>query len=135
MRINSINNLSFGKVYAVIGTKKQLENLEKSTSSFQEKEKLSVMRATELYENSPVAGGLCSKAVKEGKEVDFYVTGKNVHDVRFMEFGWGSINGVSRHIDSAYTIQDDKKAADYFNKKIQLDWKNDKESKNAQAAN
>ena len=52
-----------------------------------------------------------------------------------MEFGWGSINGVSRHIDSAYTIQDDKKAADYFNKKIQLDWKNDKESKNAQAAN
>lgn len=135
MRINSINNMSFGKVYAVIGTKKQLENLEKSTSSFQEKEKLSVMRATELYENSPVAGGLCTKAVKEGREVDFYVTGKNILDVRFMEFGWGSINGVSRHIDSAYTIQDDKKAADYFNKKIQLDWKNDKESKNAQAAN
>lgn len=138
MRINGIGNVSFGKVYAVIGTNKQLENLKKSTSNFQEKDRLSVMRATELYKNNPIVGGFCTESVSEGKEIDFYVTGKNVHDVRFMEFGWGSINGVSRHISSAYTIKDDKEAADYFNKRIQLDWRNDKrkqKSKNTQAAN
>jgi len=108
MRVNNIsNNLSFGKVYACAGTKEQINELKDIIQS--SKGNGMVYNATDLYINRE-GDGLCTQAARQGKEIAFVVAGKKDTDkVSFMESGWSSINGISRHLDRFIELTDVKK--------------------------
>lgn len=110
MKVNSINNsINFGRVFAVAGSKENMQKLGQELGL--ERKNIIALPATDLYVNSNTEG-LCAKAVKDGNEIYFIITGKKDTDnVRFMESGWGSINGVSRHITDFIKLNDIKKAA------------------------
>lgn len=132
MKIGNLSNINFKSVYAVSGSKEQIVNLHNNLLSELNEEKALLLLATDIYEGSK-GNGFCSKSVRDGKEVSFFVTGKNIKDVLFMHHGWGSLNGISQHIDNCYEIKDDKKAADYFKTVAQKDWKKDnKDNKDKQ---
>ena len=96
MKINSFsNNANFGKVFAVAGSKEKIKELKNALTK--QGKKMVVMPATDLYVGR-CEDGLCTKAANSGKEVAFFVTGKDIEKVRFMESGWGSRNGVSHNI-------------------------------------
>ena len=110
MRIGNIsNNVNFGRVYAVAGTKEQLAELrqivQKSAGSG------AFFNATDLYKNRQ-GDGLCTEAANNGKEVAFVVAGKEDYDkVYFMRSGWTSLNGISHHIDRFIDLENVKKQA------------------------
>lgn len=110
MRIGNIsNNVNFGRVYAVAGTKDQVDQVRqivKKTRGFG-----MVLDATDLYIKN-TGDGLCTQAAKEGKEVAFVVAGKeDYNNVNFMRHGWSSLNGISHHIDRFIELDDVKKQA------------------------
>ena len=56
--------------------------------------------------------GLCARAAKQGDEICFIITGKEDMDkVKYMQYGWGSTHGVSKHITDFIKLDDIKKAA------------------------
>ena len=96
MKISNINSsASFGRVYAVAGQKQKItklkEILEKSDGNSL------VLDATDIYVRNQ-GNGLCTKSAKRGKKIAFVITGKDIDRACFMESGWGSVNGISRHI-------------------------------------
>lgn len=111
MRVNSINsNVSFGKVFALAGTFKQIERVGKKIKEYPG-DVVMLKDATELYKGSNT-DGFCSKAVRQGKELAFVITGKKDTDkVRFMEQGWGSMNGISHRLEAFLNITNVDKAA------------------------
>lgn len=111
MRVNNIsNNVNFGKIYAVAGTRKQADKLKKII----EKSYGNGMYidATNLYKNR-IGKGLCTQAANRGKKIGFVVTGKaDTNKVRFMESGLSTINGISQNIDefiSLHNVHSDAK--------------------------
>lgn len=110
-RNTQIENISkqYPGVFAVAGTKEQINQLRNIVSK--SKGNGYFMEATSLYTNRK-GSGLCTDAAKSGKEVAFVVTGKEATDnVSFMNYGWSSINGVSRHIDRFVELTDVKEQA------------------------
>ena len=76
MRVISINNsVNFGKVFAVAGTKNKIKQLKDTLT--EQGRKLVVMPATDLYAGK-YGSGLCANAANSGKEVAFFVTGKDI---------------------------------------------------------
>lgn len=128
MKIGNISNVSFKAVHAISGSKDQIVNLYNGLLEEMKQEKALIMPATDIYKNSST-NGECSKAAKEGKEVAFLITGKNVKDALFMNPGWGSLNGISHHIISFFEIKDDKTAIANFKAVIQKDCKEDDKDK------
>lgn len=110
MRVNNIsNNLSFGRVYACAGTKEQMNQLKNIVQK--SKGNGIFIEATDLYINR-VGNGLCTQAAQNGKEIAFVIAGKkDVDNVSFMNQGWGSINGISQHINRFIELTDVKKQA------------------------
>lgn len=124
MKIENIPSVSFKSVYAVSGSQDQIVNLHNGLLEEMREDKALLMPATDIYEGS-TGRGLCAKAVKEGKEVAFLITGKNVKDVLFMSHGWGSLNGISQHIANFFEMKDGKAVIDNFRTTIQKDWEED----------
>ena len=125
MKITNFNSTNFGKVYALYGTKKQVidtcrtvcKDLEHKNSS------LDILDATHIYQVNR-GNGVLTKAAHEGKEVYFLVTGKEDCDkLRFMQFGWGSINGVSHHINKGVDLDkvEEKDLEEIKNSALDLD--------------
>lgn len=108
MRVNNISNhTSFGRVYACAGTKEQMNELQNIVNK--SKGNGMFISATDLYVNR-AGNGLCTQAAHQGKEIAFVVAGKeDTNKVSFMEFGWSSVNGISRHIDRFIELTDVKK--------------------------
>lgn len=105
MNITPISNVNFGRVIAVAGTKKQVENLKESLSQSgcQETKDYLFDNATSLYVDRPAKGPL-SKAANEGKEIVLITTGEDVSKVMFMDRGWTSVNGISQHISDFFDV-------------------------------
>lgn len=102
----NINPVSFGKVYAIYGTKNQIIDTYNGIydSLDEKKSTISFINATEIYQKNR-GNGILTKAAHDGKEVGFIVTGKEDNDkINFMRFGWTSINGVSHHIYKAFDL-------------------------------
>ncbi len=118
MRVGNIsNNINFGRVYAVAGTKEQVEELKAIVNN--SKGEGFFISATNLYKDRK-GEGECTKAAKEGKEVAFVVAGKeDVEKVSFFAPGWGSINGISQHIDRFIELNNVKLQAKAIQKAMQ----------------
>ena len=108
MRINSIkNSLNFGRVYAIAGTNKNMQELLKELEPAGNK--LIKIYATDLYQGR-IEDGECTRAAKSGKEIYFVVAGKeDIENIRFMESGWGSVNGISNHITDFIMLRNNTK--------------------------
>ncbi|MBO5948076.1 hypothetical protein J6Q66_04495 [bacterium] len=108
MKIGNIsNNINFGRVYALAGTKEQLNQAKQIVE--ETKGYGLFFDATDLYKKSP-AYGLCTDAVQRGQDVAFVVAGKeDCNNVNFMRHGWSSLNGISHHIDRFIELYDVKK--------------------------
>lgn len=60
---------------------------------------------------------MCTKAVKEGKEVAFVVAGKeDFNKVLIMEPGWGSLSAISKQLDDFIELDDIEKQAEEIKK-------------------
>ena len=115
MRIGNItNNVNFGRVYAVAGTKEQVDEVKqivRKTRGFGH-----FFNVTDLYKKSST-NGLCSEAVQNGKEVAFVVAGQEDYNkVNFMSPGWTSLNGISQHIDRFIELDNVKKQSQAIQK-------------------
>ena len=110
MKVNSINNsLNFGRVFAVTGSKENMQKLGQELEL--EHKNMIVMPATDLYVGKNTKR-LCARAAKQGDEICFIITGKEDMDkVKYMQYGWGSTHGVSKHITDFIKLDDIKKAA------------------------
>ena len=110
MKVNSINNsLNFGRVFAVAGSKEDMQKLDRELKTKQDK--MISMPVTDLYVNR-TGEGLCTQAAKSGDEIRFIITGKeDMHNVNFMVWGWGSANGISHHITDFIKLDNIKEAA------------------------
>lgn len=102
----NISPISFGKVYALYGSKKQIadtcsgirHDLAHKNSS------ITILDATDIYQNNR-GGGILTQAAHDGKDICFVVTGKeDCEKVSFMDYGWSTINGVSRHIYKGFDL-------------------------------
>ena len=115
MKVDNISNkISFGRVYACAGTKEQINQLK--TVVERAKGSGIFFDATDIYVNR-VGSGLCTDAAHNGKEIAFVIAGKkDVDNVMFMRQGWGSINGISKHIDRFIELVDVKKQAQAIKK-------------------
>lgn len=112
MRVNNISsNASFGKVFAVAGTYKQIERVGEMVKKYPG-DVIVMKDATDLYIGSNTMG-LCSNAVRQGKELAFFVTGKKDTDkVKYMaERGWSSMRAVSNQLDEFLNIKNVARAA------------------------
>ena len=118
MRISNIsNNVNFGRVYAVAGTKEQVEELKAIVNN--SKGEGFFLNATHIYKDKK-GDGECTKAAKEGKEIAFVVAGKeDVDKVSYFAPGWGSVNGISHHIDRFIELQNVKLQAKAIQKAMQ----------------
>lgn len=110
MKVNSINNSpNFGRVFAVAGSKEDMQKLDRELKTKQDK--MISMPVTDLYVNR-TGEGLCTQAAKSGNEVCFIITGKeDMDNVKFMKRGWGSANGISHHITDFIKFDNAKEAA------------------------
>ena len=118
MRISNIsNNINFGRVYAVAGTKEQVDELKSIVNN--SKGEGFFLSATHLYKDRN-GEGACTNAAREGKEIAFVVAGKeDVEKVSFFAPGWGSINGISKHIDRFIELNNVKLQAKAIQKAMQ----------------
>lgn len=80
MRLGGISSVNFGRMAALSGTKEDVEAFSKklSESGLRRNKDYMLEMATDLYESGE-SSGFCSSAVKEGKEVAFLFTGKDVY--------------------------------------------------------
>lgn len=115
MKVSGVSsNMNFGRVYAVAGSQDQINQLHKIVRRTSGKG--CFLYATDIYKNS-YGDGMCARAVREGKEVAFVVAGKKDYEnVMFMKPGWGSINGVSHHLDRFIDLVDVRKQANAIQK-------------------
>jgi len=115
MRVNNLNsNFSFGKVFAVAGTNRDINKLENIIEKAPGD--VLILDATDLYKITNT-NGKCSEAVKQGKTVDFFVTGKeDRYKVLMMESGWSTLSGVSQHIGEFIDINDIQSTAEKIKK-------------------
>lgn len=109
MRVGNISNVSFGKVIAVSGdmetTKRFTDEISKTEGDYL------ILSATEIYKRNGEEKGLCSKAVQTGSEVTFVITGdEDVKKASMMLPGWGSVNGISKHLSKFFDLKNYDKA-------------------------
>lgn len=102
----NISPISFGKVYALYGSKKQIadtccgirHDLAHKNSS------ITILDATDIYQNNR-GRGILTQAAHNGKDVCFVVTGKeDCKKISFMDYGWSTINGISQHIYKGFDL-------------------------------
>lgn len=106
MKLQNTNSVNFGKVYALYGTKQQISNnLNRICSDLGRKNPdIEILNATDIYKTNN-GSGILTKAASEGKDVFFIVAGKGDCDnLKFKSHGWGSINGVSQHINKGFNL-------------------------------
>ena len=113
MRINAVNNnTSFGKVYAVAGTKEQLFSLMSETlcsRGFAE-----TFDATNFYKKDRKRG-ICKSEVEEGKDVMIIVTGKDDTDkIYFDDPDWRTLKDIEKHVSQIYILKNVSEAKDAF---------------------
>ena len=119
-RVKSIER-EYDSVYALAGTPEQLEDLQRILKNT--KGVANYSNATHLYQGRKT-NGLCSKAVQDGKEIAFVVTGKeNNRNISFMEFGWSSINAISRRIEKFISLENVPEQAKAIQEAMEYDYK------------
>ena len=107
MRVNAISNVPFQKVFAVSGTREQVDKIKSEVHNSEGKGLF--IYATDLYKQDPQEG-LCTKAVQEGKEVAFVVCGKKAfNSVYYFNQGWGTLRGISKKLDEFVNLDEDDK--------------------------
>ena len=95
------------KVFAVVGTPIQLENMTNTLNSSEGK--VSIHNATSLYIGNN-SKSQYTNAVQQGKKVAFLVTGKEATDnIEYMKYGWTSLLFISKKIERFISLSDDNK--------------------------
>ncbi|MBQ8886350.1 MAG: hypothetical protein IJY61_01435 [Candidatus Gastranaerophilales bacterium] len=118
-RVKSVDR-KYDSVYAVAGTSEQLDKLEAIISKT--KGKAIILDATDLYTQGKTTG-LCANAAAEGKEISFVVTGKEAcNNVSFMQFGWTSIQGISRRIQRFIDLRNTEEQVKTIQEAIEYDY-------------
>ena len=103
MKINNINNVNFKSVYGLYGTAKHISKIYTEILKTNQNHNILFLSATDEYVSSKNQDSILSKEAKNGKEVAFFITGeKDSAKARFMESGYGSINGISQHLDKVF---------------------------------
>lgn len=119
-RVKSVDR-EYDSVYAVAGSSEQIEELKGIL--VKTKGYVDISDATDLYKGAPTRG-LCSQAVKEGKEIAFVVTGKeNNKNLSFMQFGWTSINAISRRLQRFVELKNIPEQAKTIQEAMEYDYK------------
>lgn len=119
-RIKSVDRI-YDSVYAVAGTKDQISELQNIFSKTTGQ--VMVMSATDLYTQGRTTG-LCTDAASKGKEIAFVVTGKKSCDnVSFMNFGWSSLQGISKRIQSFINLENVKEQTKQIQEAMEYDYK------------
>lgn len=79
MQINPTRNINFKSVYAVFGTKNEVEKFDKDIrKNLDNNSYVDSYDATLLYANNkPMSKGILTTAANNGKEVRLYLTGKD----------------------------------------------------------
>lgn len=110
----------YSSVYAVAGTSEQIEELNKIIAKT--RGYATSMDATHLYKGS-FSDGQCAKAANEGKEIAFIVTGKAANRaLSFMDYGWSSVNGVSKRLQKFISLDDVKTQAKQIQEAMEYDF-------------
>ena len=102
----NISPISFGKVYALYGSKQQVMNTCKGICNdlADKNPSITIHNATEIYKNNR-GRGILTQAAHDGKDVCFVVTGKeDCEKISFMDYGWSTINGISQHIHKGFDL-------------------------------
>lgn len=106
MKINSIPTIRFSSIYAISAKRDVMEGISKKCDNCPS-DSLKFMSATDLYKNNSDGDGFCRRAVKGGDEVAFLVVGEeDCGRVRFMDSGYGTLNGISQHLEEGYEVDD-----------------------------
>ena len=104
-RVKSVSR-EYDSVYAVSGTEQQIEEMKKIIKKTNGK--ATILDATELYTQG-LTNGLCNAAASQGKKINFVITGKEATDkVSFMDYGWSSLNGISKRIQKFISLDNVK---------------------------
>ena len=101
-----VSPISFGKVYALYGSKQQVMNTCRGICDdlANKNPSITIHNATEIYKNNR-GNGILTQAAHEGKDVCFIITGKeDCKKASFMYPGWGSLNGISQHIYKGFDL-------------------------------
>ena len=109
------------KIVWIDGSQEQIEELRKIIAKTQGHAYFSY--ATDLYKGSSTRG-LCNQAVRDGKEVAFFVTGKENNDkLSFMQQGWTSINAISRRLQRFMDLKNIPEQAKTIQEAMEYDYK------------
>ena len=85
--------------------------------------KATILDATELYTQG-LTNGLCNEAASQGKKINFVVTGKEATDkVSFMDYGWSSLNGISKRIQKFISLDNVKEKVKPIQEAMEYDTK------------
>ena len=115
----------YAQVYAVAGTPEQIHELRGIIARTQGY--ATCLDATDLYKGG-YSSGECGKAANEGKEIAFVVTGKQANKaLSFMDYGWSSINGVSKRLQRFISLDNVKEQAKQIQEAMEYDYKKEQQ--------
>ena len=115
---NLSSNVSFGRVYAVAGSKAGIDELSQRLAKA--KGKLVTYDATSLYKNTySNSKTACAKAASMGDSIMFFITGKkDTKDAQFMKKTWSSLIGISQNITDFIKLTDIDEAEKILKKEM-----------------
>lgn len=99
-----VQNVSFGKVFAVTGTKEQTNLLKYKMIQPIKKGNVMLFDVTQNFVRSHSEGVLGS-AVRRGDMAHVYVTGNDVKKVKNLEKGWQNLDGILNHISEHINLK------------------------------
>ena len=115
----------YSSVYAVAGTSEQIHELRGIIARTQGY--ATCLDATDLYKGG-YSSGQCGKAANEGKEIAFVVTGKQANKaLSFMDYGWSSVNGVSKRLQRFISLDNVKEQAKQIQEAMEYDYKKEQQ--------
>ncbi len=115
---NLSSNVSFGKVYAVAGSRAGIDELNQRLAKA--KGKLVTYDATSLYKDTySDSKTIFSKAASMGDTIAFFITGKKDTDnAKFMKKTWSSLIGISQNITNFIKLTDIDEAEKILKKEM-----------------
>lgn len=99
-----VQNVSFGKVFAVTGTKEQTNLLKYKMIQPIKKGNVMLFDVTQNFVSSH-SEGVLGTAVRNGDTAIVYVTGNDVKKVKNLENGWQNLDGVLSHISEHINLK------------------------------
>lgn len=100
----NVQNVSFGRVFAVTGTQEQTDLLKYKMGQSIKKGNVMMFDVTQNFVRSR-SDGVLGSAVRNGDSAVVYVTGNDVKKVKNLEKGWNNIDGVLSHISEHINLK------------------------------